>query len=132
MDQVFDERIDVVDRFAPEAVHIADRAALAQFALLADGEAQPRQFFRHALVLRGDVVEGVRYLAGKAGPFTRQAHAAFAALEGGEGVQDRAEFIADNRWMLNKLHDCPPWAREDHSLAGGGRKLCKSYTFALA
>ena len=73
MHEVVDQLVDRVDRVAPEAGDVAERAALAELSLLADDVRQALELVRHPLVALDDLVERVGDASGHAGPFDRQA-----------------------------------------------------------
>ena len=44
MNQIVDQGVDGIDRFAPGTADVAERGALAELAFLADDPAEPAQF----------------------------------------------------------------------------------------
>jgi len=109
--QAIDERVDRGDLFGPPAAGaVAERGALADFTLPADGPAHTLQFLGDALVLGGDIVEGIGDLAINAGPVDWQTHRKIAVLDGDQGVQHAASVECAHVQQLScNAHFPPPF-----------------------
>ena len=88
MHEVFHERVHGFDVLAPEAAHVAQVCPLLELAFLADHAAQARKLGLRPDVELDHVVEGLRDLAGDAGPRDGELGAAVALLDGEESVEE--------------------------------------------
>ena len=104
MDEVVDQLVDRIDRRRPEAGHVAEAAALAELALLADDRRQALELLRHSLVALDDVVEHVGDASEHAVPFGGQPHGRIAALQRRQRAEDDGDLVCGRGVTFDNLH----------------------------
>ena len=109
LDEVADHRVHRIDALGPRAGRGRELAALADLAFLADHPRDAVELAVEPLVQLGDVVEGLRDLAGHAGEIEGKAGGEIPFSEGPEGFEEG--FGIELRYAgLDLLHGSSPWA----------------------
>ena len=110
LDEVADHRVHRIDALGPAAGGGRELAALADLAFLADHPRDAVELAVEPLVQLGDVVEGLRDLAGHPGEIERQAGGEIPFSEGPEGFEEG--FGIELRYAgLDLLHEFFPLVR---------------------